>query len=421
MKALLKSLKVVDKQSAWHLQTVDILIVDGVIQKIAKNIKAEGVKAYDLKSCSVSPGFVDMNCFATEPGFEHRDDLTSTLNAALSGGFTDVLLFPTGQPTIQTKSDVEYILNKTEKHFVNALCVGALSANREGKEMTEMFDMKKSGAIAFSDANKSIQDSGLMSRAMLYTKGIDTFVINFPEDKNIAANAKVNEGVMSTLLGMKGNPSLAEELMVSRDLFLAEYQEAKVHLSNISSERSVELIKAAKKRGVNVTADVSIHHLCYDETVLEGFDSNFKLRPPLRTAVDIKALRQGLKDGVIDAISSAHIAIEKEHKVVEFEVADYGMISLQTLLPQALRIAAKNLEWADIVESITVKPRAILGLEARSINTQQLASLCIYNENETWEFNEKSNKSKSQNSNLYGQTLTGKVKMMINNNQLTTI
>lgn len=421
MKALLKSLKIVDKQSPWHLQTVDILIVDGVIQKIAKNIKGDGVKAYDLKSCSVSPGFVDMNCFATEPGFEQRDDLISTLNTALAGGFTDVLLFPTGNPTVQTKSDVEYIVNKTEKHFVNALCVGALSLNREGKDMTEMFDMKKSGAIAFSDANKSIQDAGLMSRAMLYAKGIDTFVINFPEDKNIAANAKVNEGVMSTLLGMRGNPSLAEELMVSRDLFLAEYQEAKVHLSNISSERSVELIKAAKKRGVNVTADVSIHHLCYDETVLEGFDSNFKLRPPLRTAVDIKALRQGLKDGVIDAVSSAHVAIEKEHKVVEFEVADYGMISLQTLLPQALRIASKNLDWADIVDSLTAKPRAILGLEARSIDTNQTACLCIYNENESWEYNEKSNKSKSQNSNLFGQTLKGKVKMMINNNQLTTI
>jgi dihydroorotase len=256
---------------------------------------------------------------------------------------------------------------------------------------------------------------------MLYAKGIDTFVIDFPEDKNIAANAKVNEGVMSTLLGMKGNPSLAEELMVSRDLFLAEYQEAKIHLSNISSERSVELIKAAKKRGVNVTADVSIHHLCYDETVLEGFDSNFKLRPPLRTAVDIKALRQGLKDGVIDAVSSSHTAIEKEHKVVEFEVAEYGMISLQTLLPQALRIASKNLEWADIVESLTAKPRTILGLEARSIDTNQTACLCIYNENESWEYNDKTNKSKSQNSNLFGQTLKGKVKMMINNNQLTTI
>jgi len=421
MKALLKSLKIVDKQSPWHLQTVDILIVDGVIQKIAKNIKGDGIKAYDLKSCSVSPGFVDMNCFATEPGFEQRDDLISTLNTALAGGFTDVLLFPTGNPTVQTKSDVEYIVNKTEKHFVNALCVGALSVNRDGKDMTEMFDMKKSGAIAFSDANKSIQDAGLMSRAMLYAKGIDTFVIDFPEDKNIAANAKVNEGVMSTLLGMKGNPSLAEELMVSRDLFLAEYQESKIHLSNISSERSVELIKAAKKRGVNVTADVSIHHLCYDETVLEGFDSNFKLRPPLRTAVDIKALRQGLKDGVIDAVSSSHTAIEKEHKVVEFEVAEYGMISLQTLLPQALRIASKNLEWADIVESLTAKPRTILGLEARSIDTNQTACLCIYNENESWEYNDKTNKSKSQNSNLYGQTLKGKVKMMINNNQLTTI
>lgn len=421
MKALLKSLKVVDKQSPWHLQIVDILIKDGVIQKIAKNIKAEGVKAYDFKLCSVSPGFVDMNCSLTEPGFEHRDDLNSTLNSASAGGFTDILFFPTSNPTIQSKTDVEYILNKASKHIVNAHCVGALTKNREGKEMTEMYDMKSSGAIAFSDSKKSVQDAGVMSRAMLYANGINSFVINFPEDKNIAGKSRVNEGVMSTLLGMKGNPSLAEELMVSRDLFLAEYQEAKIHLTNISSARSVELIKAAKKRGVNVTADVSIKHLCYDETVLEGFDSNFKLHPPLRTAYDIKALRQGIKDGTIDAISTAHKAIEKEHKEVEFEVADEGMISLQTLLSEALSISAKNLEWSDIVEVLTSKPRAILGLDPKSIDVNQIASLCIYNETETWEYNDKSNKSKSQNSNLYGQSLKGKVKAVINNNQLTTI
>lgn len=421
MKALLKSLKVVDKQSPWHLQTVDILIKDGIIEKIGKSLKADGIKSYDYKGCSVSPGFVDMNCFLSEPGFEQRDDVNSTLNAAVAGGFTDVLLFPTSNPTIQTKSDVEYILNKTEKHIVNAYCVGALSTNRDGKEMSEMYDMKRSGAVAFSDSDKSVQDAGLMSRAMLYAKGIDSFVINFAEDKNIAGKDKVNEGVMSTILGMKGNPSLAEELMVSRDLFLAEYQEAKVHFTNVSSARSVELIKAAKKRGVNVTADVSIQHLSYDETVLEGFDSNFKLRPPLRTVVDIKALRQGIKDGTIDSISSAHKAIEKEHKEVEFEVAYDGMISLQTTLPQALSIAAKNLEWADMVEALTTNPRKILGLTPKNIDVKTEACLCIYNENEEWVFNDKTNKSKSQNSNLFGQTLKGKVKMIINNNQLTTI
>lgn len=421
MKALLKSLKVIDKQSAWHLQTVDILIVDGLIQKIGKSLKAEGVKVYELKGCSVSPGFVDMHSNLSEPGLEHREDIQSTLNAAMAGGFTHVVLMPTSHPTIQTKADVEFLLNKSQKHIVKALCVGALSVQREGKEMTEMYDMKRSGAIAFSDADRPVQDAGLMSRSMLYAKGINSFVINFAEDKNIAAKGKINEGVMSTLLGMKGNPSLAEELMVQRDLFLAEYQEAKVHFTNISAAKSVELIKAAKKKGVQVSADVSVHHLAYDETVLEGFDSNFKLSPPLRTAMDIKALRQGLKEGTLDAISSAHKAVEKEHKEVEFEIAEAGMISLQTTLPQLLRIASKNLEWADMVECLSTKPRKILDLPSANIELKNEASLCIYNENETWKFDEKSNKSKSQNSNLYGQTLTGKVKMIINNNQLIQV
>jgi dihydroorotase len=421
MKALLKSVKVIDKQSTWHQQTVDILITDGLIQKIGKSIKAEGYKAYDLKGYTVSPGFVDMNCSLTEPGFEQRDDLESTLNTALAGGFTHVLLLPNAQPSIQSKADVEYVLNKTAKHFVTALCVGALSVNREGKDMAEMYDMQCSGAIAFSDADNAVQDAGLMSRAMLYAKGINSFVINFAEDKNIAGKGKINEGVMSTLLGMKGNPSLAEELMVQRDLFLAEYQEAKVHFSNISSAKSVELIKAAKKKGVQVTADVSVHHLAYDETVLEGFEANFKLRPPLRTAMDIKALRQGLKDGSIDAISSQHIAIEKEFKEVEFEIAKPGMLGLQTVLPQLLTLAAKNLDWADMVEAITSKPRAILGLESATIELKNKACLCIYSETETWKYDDKSNKSKSQNSNIYGQTLQGKVKMLIHNNQLIQV
>ena len=421
MKALLKSVKVVDKSSAWHHQTVDILIVDGIIQKVAKSIKAEGVKSYDLKGCSVSPGFVDMHCNSTEPGYEQRDDLQSTLNTAMAGGFTHVLLMPNAKPSVQSKADVEYVLNKTNKHTVTALCVGALSVNREGKEMTEMYDMLRSGAIAFSDADHAVQDAGLMNRALLYAKGINSFVMSFAEDKSIAGKAKINEGYMSTVLGMKGNPSLAEELMVQRDLFLAEYQEAKIHFSNISSAKSVELIKAAKKKGVQVSADVSVHHLAYDETVLEGFDANFKLRPPLRTALDIKALRQGLKEGTIDAISSAHKAVEKELKEVEFEIAEAGMLSLQTMLPQLLRIAAKNLEWADIVESITTGPRKVLGLEDATINLNNKACLCIYDEKETWEYNDKTNKSKSQNSNLYMQSLTGKVKMIINNNQLSTI
>lgn len=421
MKALLKSVRIIDKQSAWHEQVVDILIVDGKIQKIGKSIKVEGPKIYDLKNCSISPGFVDLNTSLTEPGYEHRDTLITTLNTAQAGGFTDIVLIPNSNPSIQTKADVEFILNKANKHQVNAHVVGALSVNREGKDMTEMYDMKSSGAIAFSDGDKSVQDAGLLNRVLLYAKGINSFVMNFPEDKSIAGKAKVNEGIMSTLLGMKGNPSLAEELMVSRDICLAEYQEAKVHFSKISSAKSVELIRAAKKKGIQVTADVSVHHLANDETVLEGFDSNFKLRPALRTAFDIIALRKGLKDGTIDAISTAHKAVEKELKEVEFEIAEEGMISLQTALPQLLKLSAKNLEWADIVESLTSKPRKILGLPSASINLNEEANLCVYNENEKWVLNEKTNKSRSQNTNLYNQELKGKVMLVINKNQLVQL
>ena len=418
MKVILQSVTVIDPTSAHHLKVVDIFVQDNLIKEIGKKLSVAGAKTLDCKGQYVSIGWIDLHVNFCDPGFETKEDILSGLNAAAKGGFVGVALMPNTQPALKSKSEIEYINNKSNSHAVTIYPIGCLSANREGKDLAEMYDMKLAGAKAFSDGNAAVQDAGLMSRAMLYAKGIDSLIISKPEDKNIAQNAQMNEGQMSTLLGMKGNPSLAEELMVSRDIFLAEYQDAKVHFTCISSAKSVELIKAAKKKGLKVTADVSVNHLYFDDTMLETFDTNFKLSPPLRTKEDIKALKQGLKEGTIDAICSQHTPEDIEHKQVEFEYAKEGMIGLQTAFSLALMTLEKQMDLSDIIAKFTIAPRAILGLPVQSIAVNQMASLTLFDPNATWKFQSSENVSKSKNSALFNQALKGKVISIINNNQL---
>jgi dihydroorotase len=418
MKVILQSVTVIDPTSAHHLKVVDIFVQDNLIKEIGKKLSVAGAKTLDCKGQYVSIGWIDLHVNFCDPGFETKEDILSGLNAAAKGGFVGVALMPNTQPALKSKSEIEYINNKSNSHAVTIYPIGCLSANREGKDLAEMYDMKLAGAKAFSDGNAAVQDAGLMSRAMLYAKGIDSLIISKPEDKNIAQNAQMNEGQMSTLLGMKGNPSLAEELMVSRDIFLAEYQDAKVHFTCISSAKSVELIKAAKKKGLKVTADVSVNHLYFDDTMLETFDTNFKLSPPLRTKEDIKALKQGLKEGTIDAICSQHTPEDIEHKQVEFEYAKEGMIGLQTAFSLALMTLEKQMDLSDIIAKFTIAPRAILGLPVQSIAVNQVASLTLFDPNATWKFQSSENVSRSKNSALFNQALKGKVISIINNNQL---
>lgn len=418
MKLILQSITVIDPKSPHHLKVVDIFIQDQIIKEIGKKLNISGAKLLDCKGQYVSIGWIDLNVNFCDPGFETKEDIESGLKAAAKGGFVGVALMPNTQPALKSKSEIEYINNKAKGNAVNIFPIGALSANREGKDLAEMYDMKLAGAIAFSDGSRAVQDAGLMSRALLYTKGIDSLIFAKADDKSISQNAKMNEGQMSTLLGMKGNPTLAEELMVSRDLFLAEYQNASIHFTCISSAKSVELIKAAKKKGLNVTADVSVNNLYFDDSALAAFDSNFKLSPPLRTKEDIKALKQGLKDGTIDAICSQHTPEDLEHKQVEFEHANEGMIGLQTAFSLSLMSLEKQMDLTEILVKWTDAPRKVLGLATQSIAVNQAASLTVFDPNAKWTFKTKDILSKSKNTALINQELKGKVISIINNNQL---
>ena len=413
---LIQAVTILHPNSPFNGKLADVLIIDGKISEIGKKITVPNIKTVIIsgKGQFLSPGFLDINVNFGEPGLETKEDIDSGCSAAVAGGFTAVALMPNTQPPIHSKAEVLYLVNKSQNNLVDILPIGCISHNREGKEMAEMFDMQRSGAIAFSDGNRPVSNAGLMSRALLYTKSFNGLIFSYAEDQDIAAKGKMNEGVMSTFLGMKGNPSLAEDLMVSRDLYLAEYNEARIHFSTISTARSVDLIRKAKKAGVKVTCDVAAHHLVLTEDELEGFDSQYKVKPPLRTKADQKALIAGLKDGTVDAIVSQHTPHEIEFKDVEFEIAAFGIIGLQTVLPIVLKA---GLSPELILDKLAIGPRKVLGLSIPGLEVGNSANFILFNPSEEWVFNEESSRSKSSNSPFIGQKLTGKVKLVCNNDQ----
>lgn len=413
MNLLIKSAKIIDPSSPFNQQIVDVLIEDGVISKIAPGIETDA-EVVDAEGKYVTPGFFDLNCNIGELGLETKEDLQTGTAAAVAGGFTGLALMPNTIPPVHSKAEIEYLLNRARKNLVDVYPLGTISHKREGKDLAEMFDMFQSGAKAFTDGNRPVQDAGLMERAMLYAQGFDALIMSYPEDTAIAGKAKVNEGEVSTLLGMKGIPSLAEELMIARDLYLAEYTCSKVHFSTVSTTRSVELIREAKRKGLEVTCDVAAHHLVLTDEALLGFDSQYKVKPPLRLQEDVDALLNGLSDGTIDAIVSQHTPHEVEFKDVEFEVAEFGMIGLQTVLSLALKA---GLSISLIVEKLAINPRKILNIDIPVIAEGEPANLVVVDAEAIWEYNKANNRSKSYNSPFLGQNLKGKVLLTVNNNQ----
>jgi len=414
MNLLIKSATITDPNSPFDQQVVDILIKNGTITEIANDIKTDAT-VFDATGKQLSPGFFDLNCNIGELGLETKENLQTGTAAAAAGGFTGIALMPNTKPPVHSKAEVEYLLNRAKGNLVDVYPLGTLSHKREGKDLAEMYDMYLSGAKAFTDGDHPVQDAGLMERALLYTKGFEATVFSYPEDTAIAGKAKVNEGEMSTLLGMKGIPSLAEELMIARDLYLAEYTDSKIHFSTISTTRSVELIREAKKKGLKVSCDVAAHHLVLTDDALAGFDSLYKVKPPLRTRNDVNALIEGLKDGTIDAIVSQHTPHEIEFKDVEFEVAEYGMIGFQTAFSLALK-AGLSIEL--VIQKLAINPRVILDVEVPVIAAGQQANLVVFDKDAEWEYNKENNKSKSYNSPYLGQNLKGQVLLTCNNNHL---
>ncbi len=413
--------RICDPNSSWNGKRTNLVISGGVIQDIGDHIIAPALapdpnnreagrqSVVEQTGLCVSPSFFDLCANSGEPGYERREDLHTLSRAAIKGGFGGLAIMPNTEPALQSKSEIELICNKSKVLPVEMVPVGAISRNREGLEMAELYDMWLSGARAFTDGDRPIQDSGLMMRALQYAADFGGLIMAASEDAFLAAEAKVHEGVESFKLGMKGIPSIAEELMISRDLMLARYTGTRIHFTALSSTGAVELIRRAKKEGVKVTCSVAAHQLVLDDSRLEFFDSNYKVKPPLRTGEDREALIAGVLDGTIDAICSLHTPQEAEFKHVEFETALYGIIGLETAYSLTNQALGDRTGQNQIIRLLAIAPREVLGLKVPSIHKGGDASLALYNPATTYTFTKAHLGSRSQNTPFLEHELKGRV------------
>lgn len=418
MKVLIKQATIVSPSSPFNGLTKDILIADGIINKIGDNIIDKDATAIQQQGLHVSIGWIDIFSHFCDPGLEYRETLETGASAAAAGGFTEVMLLPNTNPAVHNKSQVEYIVQKAKSLPVSIHPVGAVTKNAEGNELAEMYDMQQSGAIAFGDGTNAIQNSGLLIKALQYVKTFDGTIIQVPDDRNIAANGLMNEGIVSTQLGLPGKPAMAEELIVARDIKLARYADSKIHFTGITTAKSLEYIKRAKEGGIKVTCSVTPYHLFFSDEDLRTYDTNLKVNPPLRNKENKDALLKGLVDGTVDCIASHHIPYNYDNKVCEFEYAKNGMIGLESLFGVVWSMVNGHWSIDKMVETLSVTPRKIFGLPVPIISEGSVADITLFNPNEEYVFEEIMIASKSKNSAFAGKQLKGKVIGVINKGQV---
>lgn len=405
MNTIIREVKIIDSESPFHNQTVDILIVEGIIKKIGTSLpNLDNAAEVKLDNLHVSQGWFDSSVSLGEPGFEDRETIANGLNVAAKNGFTAIALQPNSYPIIDNQSQINFVKSKANGFATELFPIGALTKGSEGKDMAELFDMKNAGAVAFGDYNKSLDNANLLKIALQYVQDFDGLVIAFAQDTNIKGNGIANEGIVSTRLGLKGIPNLAEELQISRNLFLLEYTGGKLHIPTISTAKSVELIKEAKAKGLNVTCSVAVHHLVLTDSRLENFDTRCKVSPPLQTETDRQALLAGILDNTIDMITTDHNPIDIEHKKMEFDLAKDGTIGLESAFGALLIV----LPLEKVIEKLTAG-KTTFGIESQTIAEGNKANISLFNPDGQSIFTNENIESKSKNSAFLGTEIKGKV------------
>ena len=414
MKILIKEAKIIDTKSFYNNKIVDVKINNGIIEEIGENLSfSNDYKQVSYKNLHVSQGWFDRSVSFGEPGFEERETITNGLDVAAKSGFTAIALQPNSFPIIDNQSQIQFVKQKAINTATSLYPIGALTKNSEGNDLAELFDMKNSGAIAFGDYNKNTSNSNLLKIALQYVQDFDGLVLSFCQDEKIKGNGVANEGIVSTQLGLKGIPNLAEELNVARNLFLLEYTGGKLHIPTISTSKSVDLIKEAKVKGLNVTCSVAVHNLVLTDDKLEHFDTRFKVSPPLRTEEDRKSLLAGILDNTIDTITSDHNPIDIEHKKMEFDLAKNGTIGLESAFSALMTV----LPLEKIIEKLT-SGKSIFNIEESEIKVGNVANISLFSTNEDWTFTKENILSKSKNSAFLGAKMKGKVIGIYNNSKL---
>ena len=420
---LLKNGTILDVETGVRTRA-DVLIRDGVIAEIG-DISPEGVQEYDCTDRLISAGWIDMHVHLREPGYEHKETIATGCAAAAFGGFTAVACMPNTDPPIHTRDVVEFIVDRAAREAVDVFPIACVSKKRAGKELAEMGDLVAGGAVAFSDDGSPVQDSGLMRRALEYASMLDRVIINHMEDLTLNAHGHMHEGEVATRLGVPGIPALAEEVMIGRDALIAEYTGGHVHVAHISTRGAVEIVRRSKARGVPITAEACTHHftLTDEEVERSSYATNTKMHPPLRTADDIDAIKEGLRDGTIDAICTDHAPHASFEKEVEFVAAPFGIIGLETAWGLTGRelVAPGVLTVEQAVEKLTVSPRRILRLPVPKVAKGEKANLTIFDATTEWTFRDADIHSKSHNTPFVGDRMVGKAWAIYNKGQLVAV
>jgi len=416
MMLFIKNVRIVEPENVLHASLTSITIEGSHIVAIGE-ANTKNLQEYDAQGASVSPGWFDMRALIPDPGFEYKDDFVSGLQAAQQGGFTGIAVLPNTHPVIDSKDVVAYVKHRTAHSLVDVCPIGAVTVGNKGKQMAELRDMAAEGAVAFSDGHEPLWHSGILLKVLQYLQPVNGVLMNKAYDKYLSDKGQVHEGINSTLHGFKAIPALSEYLAIQKTLDILRYAGGKIHFSTISTKEAVELIRNAKKEGLNVTADVAAHQLFYNDDVISFLDTNYKVMPPFRTEEHRLALVEGIKDGTIDVIVSDHMPQDVESKRLEFDYAEFGISSLETVF----HFLAENFSEELIVEKIALAPRRILGLQIPTIKVGELANLTVFDAKETFDFQVNKMKSKSKNSPLLGSTVKGKVKLVVNKGQYSIL
>lgn len=411
MKILIRNGRVIDP-AAGHDGVADVLVEDGVIVAVEKGIEAGETHEVDAKGLVVAPGLIDMHVHLREPGYEYKEDIASGSKAAARGGFTSMACMPNTNPVLDNEGLVDLVIHRAKEA---GLCrvhpIAAITRGQQGSELTEMMVLREAGAVGFSDDGVPVESARVMRRALEYSRMTGCPIISHSEEKTLSAGGHMHEGIMSTRLGIPGIPSASEDVAVARDARLAEITGGRMHICHVSSARSVEIIREAKARGVQITAEVTPHHFTLTDEVVAGYDANTKMNPPLRAESDRQALIAGLVDGTLDAIATDHAPHAAREKLQEFDRAPFGILGLQTALPLALEILVDGgrLDLPGVIERLTVAPARILGLEAGTLRPGAAADVCVFDPEAKWTFTAGDIESKSRNTPFLGRELTGRV------------
>lgn len=414
MNIIIKNARIIDPFGAYNQQIKSIKISNGIINEIADDIAvSDNDLLVDIPNLHISYGWIDSSVSFGEPGYEERETIAHGLEVAAKSGFTHICLNPNADPVIDNQAGVNLVLSKASGQASTLLPIGALTKNSEGIDMAEMFDMKNAGAVAFGDYKKSMENANLLKISLQYTQNFNARVIAYASDKNIKGKGVVNEGVVSTRLGLKGIPDLAEEVVVARNLYLLEYTGGKMHIPTISTQKSIELIKAAKAKGLDVTCSVAVHHLVLTDEQLDNFDTRYKVAPPLKDETTRQALINAVLDDTIDCITTDHQPWDIEHKKLEFDLAKDGTIGLESAFG-----ALQNVLPLDVIVKKLLGAYTIFTKIIPEITVDTTANLTLFNPDTTYTFTVDNILSKSKNSAFLRQQMKGKVSGIINNNKL---